>query len=200
MQNSEDTLKTLLDQVDKTYSQNVTDFRGRCIDKRHVKYYLQSSWHRITQLVELVGDCGAEKKILDIGMGYGFYDIILKEHYGLDVTGLELEENIPAYSLLPKAHGISVIAGHLGMNPSPVKDNSFDIIILAEVIEHLRISPLRAMKEIYRMLKPGGTLFLTTPNIARLPNIVSLMISFPSLISQKMKRLHKNCMNPYKLI
>lgn len=47
----------------------------------------------------------------------------------------------------------------------PLSDNSYDIIIFMEVIEHL-YNPSFALKEFYRILKPGGRLYLTTNNIS----------------------------------
>ena len=44
----------------------------------------------------------------------------------------------------------------------PIKDSSVDVIICSEVIEHIR-DHLNALKEMYRVLKPGGTLLLTVP-------------------------------------
>jgi 2-polyprenyl-3-methyl-5-hydroxy-6-metoxy-1,4-benzoquinol methylase len=51
--------------------------------------------------------------------------------------------------------------------PLPYDSNSFDLVILAEVIEHLE-SHRPIVAEIGRILRPGGHLILTTPNIARL--------------------------------
>lgn len=44
----------------------------------------------------------------------------------------------------------------------PLKDNSFDAIMCIEVFEHIP-RPLDALKEFHRILKPGGTLIITTP-------------------------------------
>ena len=45
----------------------------------------------------------------------------------------------------------------------PVEDNSFDIVVSTEVLEH--ISQIdKAIKEIYRVLKPGGSFFVSIPN------------------------------------
>ncbi len=44
----------------------------------------------------------------------------------------------------------------------PVEDERFDIVICTQVIEHVR-NPLEVIKELYRVLKPGGRLYLTTP-------------------------------------
>ncbi len=46
----------------------------------------------------------------------------------------------------------------------PFSDNVFDLVIFAEIIEHLLNDPCRVMREIKRVLKPNGTLILTTPN------------------------------------
>ncbi|MBI5122694.1 class I SAM-dependent methyltransferase [Candidatus Roizmanbacteria bacterium] len=43
------------------------------------------------------------------------------------------------------------------------KSSTFDAVVMREVIEHF-IIPEKAVKEIYRILKPGGVLILTTPN------------------------------------
>ena len=47
----------------------------------------------------------------------------------------------------------------------PVKSESLDVILLADVIEHLR-DPLQCLCECRRILKPGGRLVITTPNRA----------------------------------
>jgi SAM-dependent methyltransferase len=44
----------------------------------------------------------------------------------------------------------------------PVPDNSFDIILCTEVLEHIP-EPVRAVEEMVRITKPGGRLFLTAP-------------------------------------
>jgi 2-polyprenyl-3-methyl-5-hydroxy-6-metoxy-1,4-benzoquinol methylase len=47
----------------------------------------------------------------------------------------------------------------------PVEDNIFDYVLCCEVIEHMELDPMFMISEINRVLKPGGTLILTTPNI-----------------------------------
>ena len=53
----------------------------------------------------------------------------------------------------------------------PYDDDSFDVVLFCEIIEHLQSDPVHALLEIRRVLKPGGTLVLTTPNVARLDNV-----------------------------
>jgi SAM-dependent methyltransferase len=57
----------------------------------------------------------------------------------------------------------------------PFADNSFDIVIFAEIIEHLLNDPCKVLREIHRVLKPQGRLILTTPNVARFENVAKMI-------------------------
>ena len=57
----------------------------------------------------------------------------------------------------------------------PYADESFDVVIFAEIIEHLLNDPCKVLREIKRVLKPNGTMILTTPNVARLENVARLI-------------------------
>ena len=57
----------------------------------------------------------------------------------------------------------------------PFEENSVQYIVFTEVFEHLRINPIATLRDIYRILAPGGTLLVTTPNLYALRNIVSFV-------------------------
>jgi len=57
----------------------------------------------------------------------------------------------------------------------PYVDGEFDVVIFAEIIEHLLNDPCKVMREVKRVLKPNGTLILTTPNVARLENVARMI-------------------------
>jgi ubiquinone/menaquinone biosynthesis C-methylase UbiE len=48
----------------------------------------------------------------------------------------------------------------------PVENETFDYVLCSEVLEHMELDPMFMLAEVNRVLKPGGTLILTTPNIA----------------------------------
>ncbi|HZT74409.1 MAG TPA: methyltransferase domain-containing protein [Terriglobales bacterium] len=50
--------------------------------------------------------------------------------------------------------------------PWPYSDASFDLVLCCEILEHLSFDPMAMLSEIHRVLRPGGRLLLTTPNIA----------------------------------
>jgi SAM-dependent methyltransferase len=57
----------------------------------------------------------------------------------------------------------------------PYVDNTFDLVTWCEVIEHLTENPVHTLSEIYRVLKPGGALVLSTPNASRADSIANFL-------------------------
>jgi SAM-dependent methyltransferase len=57
----------------------------------------------------------------------------------------------------------------------PYPDSTYDIVLFCEIIEHLLMDPMCALREIHRVLRPGGRVVVTTPNVARLENVLRLV-------------------------
>lgn len=96
-------------------------------------------------------------KILDLGCGDGHYSFELKK-MGFIVIGADGDTKRFKYH-----SQIDFRALDLSMK-FPFPDAIFDYVLFMEIIEHLR-TPFFCIKEISRILKPKGTLFLSTPNI-----------------------------------
>lgn len=98
-------------------------------------------------------------KILEIGAGAGFalnhISTISKKYFPLDISTHNLKR------VREKTEGeIYPISGDVFNLPFPT--GSFDFILLSEVLEHLN-EPSAAMKEIERVLKPGGSFIVSVP-------------------------------------
>ena len=107
---------------------------------------------------ELLVENISGKKLLDAGCGTGWFSKLACQR-GARVTSMDLGEKLLSKVAL-KCQSQRVIGSILDM---PFDDNSFDIIISSEVIEHVP-EPAKALKELFKVLKPGGKLILTTPN------------------------------------
>ncbi|MCK9591784.1 MAG: methyltransferase domain-containing protein [Methanoregula sp.] len=60
----------------------------------------------------------------------------------------------------------------------PYEPESFDIVICCEILEHLLEDPTHMLCEAHRVLKKGGVLILTTPNVKSLANTIKLVFGF----------------------
>jgi len=101
-------------------------------------------------------------RFLDVGCGNGQFAAIM-QRMGWDVYGIEPDEQA---AVIAKEFLNAPI--HIGnLNTAEYADGEFDLIRLAHVFEHLD-DPLRALAKCYRLLKPGGRLIITTPNLASL--------------------------------
>lgn len=97
-------------------------------------------------------------RALDIGTGSGVYAATLKR-LGWDVTGVEFDE--AAARNTSERLGLKIHAGTLEGARFPAE--SFDFVSMFHVVEHLP-DPVGTLREVGRVLRPGGRLMVRTPN------------------------------------
>lgn len=97
-------------------------------------------------------------RILDVGC-YPYHLGAALEKLGHEVWGIS-----STHEPVKNKH-VAIL--NIETDPFPYKDNFFDLVLASEVIEHLPQSPVPALKEMYRVTKPGGHVLITTPNITR---------------------------------
>ncbi|MFC1752864.1 class I SAM-dependent methyltransferase [Thermoproteota archaeon] len=112
-------------------------------------------------------------KFLEIGGGNGLVALnIVKRLPKIDYTVSEYSKR--RYELLRerlkemgKLHAALLDIENVTTSPF-YRDNkgSFDCVILIAVLEHLR-DPMQALQAIYELLKPGGVIYIDTPNIGK---------------------------------
>jgi 2-polyprenyl-3-methyl-5-hydroxy-6-metoxy-1,4-benzoquinol methylase len=100
----------------------------------------------------------AGARVLDVGCGSG---VLLERMQSLGWNAEGLEIDIPAVEAARK-RGVQVRAGTLHEQRYPT--GHFDAVHMSQVIEHVH-EPLEVLAECNRILKPGGKLVITTPNI-----------------------------------
>lgn len=59
--------------------------------------------------------------------------------------------------------------------PFPYSDETFDVVIFTEVLEHLPVDPMHALSEINRITKTGGWILLSTPNCSSAKSVIKIL-------------------------
>ena len=108
--------------------------------------------------------------LLEFGAGTGnLIRQLLEAGYKGTMTGADI---LPRPDHLPPS--VRWIQGDLNF-PVSAADSTFDVIVSTEVIEHLE-NPRAVFREFYRLLRPGGTLLVTTPNQESIRSLAGLLI------------------------
>jgi len=105
------------------------------------------------------------RSILDVGCGSGW----VAKHFVLkNVQVISLDVSVvnpaKALELYPSENHFGIAADSFKL---PFSDNSFDCVIASEIIEHV-VAPADFVKELFRVVKQGGELIVTTPYKERL--------------------------------
>jgi len=105
---------------------------------------------------------------LDIGAGHGQLIALVQKEFSVQPRVCDYTTE------LLRLPGIKVDVADLNHEPLPYADATFDLVTCTEVIEHLEHYRF-TLREIYRVLKPGGILVVTTPNILNLKSRVRFL-------------------------
>ena len=99
--------------------------------------------------------------ILDVGCGTGVLGAFFRNHQQCRVYGIEINE---AAFQVAKENLTEVLKANVETMELPYQADFFDAIIMGDVLEHL-INPVEAIKKLLPVLKPGGKIYITVPNI-----------------------------------
>jgi SAM-dependent methyltransferase len=143
--------------------------------------YLSTAGHRFLRTLELVKRVTpAGARVLEIGANPYFVTAVLLQNFKLDATSMGRPPEVwpgSPLSLTKQERYLEVegdsfrleeVVCNAEKDRFPVDSAAFDLVIAAEILEHLIFSPTHFLCEIHRVLKPGGHLILTTPNASQL--------------------------------
>jgi 2-polyprenyl-3-methyl-5-hydroxy-6-metoxy-1,4-benzoquinol methylase len=141
-------------------------------DYERAEFKLNERRYRET-LEFLVNEVPTESKVLEIGCTPGVFTLALTQLgyslYGVDINPKGCDKAVLERSLIKQCN--------LDFENIPFFNDFFDCVLFAEVFEHLH--PFRTktvMEDIFRCLKPKGTLIFSTPNFFALENRIFMLI------------------------
>jgi SAM-dependent methyltransferase len=103
------------------------------------------------------------QRIVDVGCGDGSATHLVS---GLSARNTVIGVDWSATALArARARGLLVVQGGVDASGLPLADGCADVVIMSELIEHL-VDTDTAVEEVRRVLRPGGVLLLSTPNLA----------------------------------
>jgi SAM-dependent methyltransferase len=131
----------------------------------HTAYFTQAPAEvtpnvaRLSMILDRAGlTPSPDLRMLEVGFGRG--EVLLAAHaQGLATVGVEISPD-----LIDALKRQAPIETHLGALPEvDLPEASFDLIYMSQVLEHV-LEPRLYLQAIHRLLKPGGTVYLSVPN------------------------------------
>jgi SAM-dependent methyltransferase len=136
-------------------------------------------------------------RLLDVGGGTGDFTAEIVNILGIKEAVIV---DINEYALRQaSSKGLKAIKVDITREPLPFPDNYFDVVVMVEVVEHL-YDPDYAISEVRRVLKPGGFIVISTPNLAWWVNRLVLLLGFQPYLSSPSTRFNvgKLLRSPYE--
>jgi SAM-dependent methyltransferase len=112
-----------------------------------------------------------DRSILDIGCGYGWFELYALDGGAQHITGIDVTDR-DLQTARRHIDAPNVTFQVAGATELPFPDDSFDTVVCWEVLEHIpRDSERQAFSEIARVLRPGGTFYMSTPHASWIARI-----------------------------
>lgn len=124
--------------------------------------YISRTDVRLARIVQLVG-AAAPVNTLDVGCGRGYLLDLLADRGLTGLHGVDVFDDVRSERW---AYSTADVTGRL-----PFPDAAFECVVAGEIIEHVP-DPDGLLRELRRVLRPGGTLVVSTPNMVSWANRV----------------------------
>lgn len=186
-------------EVFKYYQDRFAEISKKLSEEQHTQKRVNTKLHKKGNLSDYYREAhfsSIQKALvsgdicLDLGCGLGDFAVILGNYYN-KVIGTDLSITALQYAVNYHKNSRSAFLAANACE-QPFKNNTFDFVLLSEVIEHILSEESQgAINEIFGILKPGGKVLITTPNKMELRR---LLLDLPILMSSKVLGI-----NPFQL-
>ena len=174
---------------------------GFCSQTPESRVYAETHLGRFLKTVELVPEGGEDDRLLEMGAYMQITPALANLGYG-EIRGsylgpLGTTEKKTARSLLGETFTCFIDLFNAEADAFPYADEYFATVICCELVEHLSEDPMHMMAEINRILRPGGKLVMSTPNICSYRSVIGVLSGYhPALFAQYTARHGGNAVEP----
>ncbi len=160
------------------------DFFERHVGNRwEGDFYADVHARRFVETMKFLPALPERARVLELGAVPYYMTCLLKRHFGLGVEPLsfyEVEAGARARHTVESArygerYEFEYAAINVERDLFPFADETFDLVLCCEILEHLLINPSHMLYESHRVLRPGGRLLVTTPNVLQWRNVFALL-------------------------
>lgn len=147
--------------------------------------YLNVSLDRFLKTLEVFPEGINEKsRVLELGANPYFMSLLMLRKYGCRLEyanffgegRFKSDVEVLTSGRFGETHRFRF--GHFNVERErfPYRDGSFDLVLFCEIIEHLTMDPVHPLVQINRILRDGGHMVITTPNVLRHDNLRKLIM------------------------
>ena len=141
---------------------------NKLLDKLLYSDY-KNNWDDLLFREKILSRIEKDSVCLDIGAGAGIVSAMNFRGEARSIVGLDLDERVASNPFLDEAFVGSAEA-------LPFENEKFDLVFSDNVMEHLE-NPSKVMREVWRVLKPGGVFIFKTPNVYHYMPTIARMTS-----------------------
>jgi SAM-dependent methyltransferase len=149
-------------------------------------FYAKEALMRFLKTIQMVPPASAPgARLLELGANPYFITLLLKHFHAYELTlanyfgpaepASEASQTIHS-ARYGETHHFHYQHFNVEHDDYPYADNSFDGVLFCEILEHLTFNPTHTLAEIHRVLKPGGFVIVTTPNLLRWQHLKDLAL------------------------
>ena len=172
-----------------------------CSQSPEGKAYAETHLARFVRTLKITPKGTKRDRLLEMGTYMQITPALKKLGYG-EVRGCylgplgETEEKTVA-SIHGESFSCLIDLFNAEKDPYPYEDGHFATVVCCELLEHLAEDPMHMMAEINRILRPGGALVLSTPNICSLRSAAAVLTGYhPALYTRYTARQGGNDVEP----
>lgn len=162
-------LKEYHEKLHSNIDENLRDVTD-CTILESEDHYYNMHFSRYLKMLDILESTDIKfDNFLDIGPSFSHFAYLISKFFNADGFTVDVEnEAHKQVSKILEQSGFQCKFANVVEKGIPYKDNKFQLVIFSEVIEHIPASPTTIFKEISRVIKKDGFLFLTTPNAVKL--------------------------------